>query len=269
MLIINVNKMDVLVFLVNNHINQYTMQYLHSSTERGTETPNLKQYYIANTNNEPPIPLFNFEPESQTTTVTTHAPSLMNNKRLTLSDILRKTNHRISASSQTTSQITITQRQLRNGISHDEQSNIDIKQLSTEIIHTCVFVIYILVNITWNEINANNGNGAKQTSDKFTMQLDIIGDMLPIDISPKTIFIHKDEDKMDIAKISKEMDNIAMINYKEYIENGSIQMNIANKFVIFDVAAEQIKHMMRQDIFARFKRTNEFKNFVKTWNVKK
>eukprot|EP01084_Bolivina_argentea_P008622 16139_1 len=215
MLIINVNKMDVLVFLVNNHINQYTMQYLHSSTERGTETPNLKQYYIANTNNEPPIPLFNFEPESQTTTVTTHAPSLMNNKRLTLSDILRKTNHRISASSQTTSQITITQRQLRNGISHDEQSNIDIKQLSTEIIHTCVFVIYILVNITWNEINANNGNGAKQTSDKFTMQLD--------------------EDKMDIAKISKEMDNIAMINYKEYIENGSIQMNIANKFVIFDV----------------------------------
>eukprot|EP01084_Bolivina_argentea_P008619 16133_1 len=199
-----------------------------SPTERGTGTPNVKQYLHSptETGTEPPIPLFNFEPESQTTTVTTHAPSLMNNKRLTLSDILRKTNHRISASSQTTSQITITQRQLRNGISHDEQSNIDIKQLSTEIIHTCVFVIYILVNITWNEINANNGNGAKQTSDKFTMQLD--------------------EDKMDIAKISKEMDNIAMINYKEYIENGSIQMNIANKFVIFDV----------HRIYLMFKRTD-------------
>lgn len=109
------------------------------------------------------------------------------------------------------------------------------------------------------------------------------------------------DSKIDEVVLCEGMDNMGMNIFCEYIEIGSIhEINlsssvkkdlhkifkaqmyykdkemakefsiagrcIADKFTVFDVAATQIEHMLRKDTFARFKRTKEFKDFVKTWH---
>ena len=106
--------------------------------------------------------------------------------------------------------------------------------------------------------------------------------------------------KVDESLVGESMDEWAMNIFCEYIENGSnheINLSsevkkdlqkifkaelyykdketakkysiagrcIADKFRIFDVATTEIETMLRKDTFARFKRTQEFKDFVKTW----
>ena len=112
-----------------------------------------------------------------------------------------------------------------------------------------------------------------------------------------------EEEKIDEILIGESMDECGMKIFSEYIDNGAVhEINlssevkkdlqkifkaelyykdkeiakeysiagrcIADKFRIFDTATTEIENMLRKDTFARFKRTQEFKDFVKTWNRK-
>lgn len=121
-----------------------------------------------------------------------------------------------------------------------------------------------------------------------------------IAISPKSIFKRTQmaDSKVDEELVAESMDECAMKIFSEYIEHGAEHeinlssdvkkdlqkvfkaelyykelarefsiagMCIADKFRIFDQATTGIENMLRKDTFARFKRTQEFKDFVKTW----
>merc|ERR1711933_197450 len=123
-------------------------------------------------------------------------------------------------------------------------------------------------------------------------------------IATNIIVDENDDTKNGEVLISEEMDQLSMKIFCQYIQIGAMnevnissgvkrdlqkifkpelyykdkqiakqysisQMCIADKFIIFDIAAEQIENMMRNDTFARFKRTKEFTDFVKTWSIKK